>query len=170
MKTLDSIQLKIFHFGEEEDRQKLSRFLAFWTFSEKRIVFTNGCFDILHLGHIDYLSKSADLGNILIVGMNTDTSVKKIKGNGRPLINENARASILASLKFITAVVLFDEETPYELIKFISPVVLVKGGDYEPQTIVGCDIVKAKGGEIITLDFLEGYSTTSIINRIKEVL
>ena len=169
MKAIEVIRKKIFHFRDNESKAELARLLAFLAFKEKKIVFTNGCFDILHLGHIDYLSKSSDLGDVLIVGLNSDSSVKKIKGNGRPVNNENARATILASLHFITIVVLFDEETPYELIKFVSPDFLVKGSDYEPEKIVGYDILKAKGGEVVTIDFLEGYSTTSLISKIKEI-
>jgi len=167
MKTIEIIRKKIFDFRNEESRGDLSRLIAFFAFKEKKVVFTNGCFDILHLGHIDYLAQAADLGDVLIVGLNTDASVKKIKGDNRPLNDEHSRASILASLKFITVVILFDEETPYDLIKFISPDMLVKGSDYSPEEIVGYDIVKAKGGEITTIDFLEGYSTTSIIKKIK---
>ena len=167
MKTNDFIQSKIFHFNKEDELANLSRLLAFWTFKEKKIVFTNGCFDILHLGHIDYLSKAADLGNILIIGLNSDISVKKIKGDKRPINKEVSRATILASLNFVKAVVLFDEETPYELIKFIRPKILVKGSDYKPENIIGSNIVKENNGEIITIDFLEGYSTSSIINNIK---
>jgi D-glycero-beta-D-manno-heptose 1-phosphate adenylyltransferase len=169
MKTIELIQKKIFHFGNAENRENLSRLLAFLTFKEKKIVFTNGCFDILHLGHIDYLSKAADFGDVLIVGLNTDSSVRKIKGESRPINDENARATILASFNFITIVVLFEEETPAELIKFISPDFLIKGSDYEAEKIVGYDIVKAKGGEIVTIDFLEGYSTTTIIEKIKKL-
>jgi len=167
MNTYEFSQLKIFHFGKEEDVAKLRRSLAFWKFRDLKLVFTNGCFDILHLGHIDYLSRAADLGKILIVGLNTDASVKRIKGNNRPVNNEHARAITLASLRFVHAVVLFDEDTPYELIKTIRPDILVKGSDYEPEKIIGYDIVKEKGGEIVTIDFLEGYSTTSVIEKIK---
>jgi D-glycero-beta-D-manno-heptose 1-phosphate adenylyltransferase len=167
MNTFEHIQSKIFYFNKEEDLANFKRMLAFWKFRGFDLVFTNGCFDILHLGHIDYLSKAADLGKILIVGLNTDASVKKIKGNKRPLYNENARASVLASLGFINAVVLFDEETPYELIKTVNPDILVKGSDYEPEKIIGFDIVNKKGGKIITLDFIEGYSTTLLIEKIK---
>ena len=129
MKTNDLIQSKIFHFSKEDELANLSRLLAFWTFKEKKIVFTNGCFDILHLGHIDYLSKAADLGNILIIGLNSDISVKKIKGDKRPINKEVSRVTILASLNFVNAVVLFDEETPYDLIKCVRPKILVKGSD-----------------------------------------
>ena len=167
MKINDFIQSKIFHFNKEDELANFSRLLAFWTFKEKKIVFTNGCFDILHLGHIDYLSKAADLGNILIIGLNTDISVKKIKGDKRPVNKEDSRATILASLNFVNAVVLFDEETPFDLIKCIRPKILVKGSDYKPENIIGYDIVKENNGEIITVDLLEGYSTSSIIDNIK---
>jgi len=169
MKKIDLIQSKIYHFNKEEDKINLSRILAFWEFRNKKIVFTNGCFDILHLGHIDYLAKAADMGDILIIGLNSDVSIKQIKGDKRPINNETSRAMILASLKFATAVILFDEDTPYNLIKSIKPDILVKGSDYKPEEIVGYDIVKENGGEIITLDFLEGYSTSSIIERIKSL-
>lgn len=167
MKTLEAIQSKIFNFGNKEGREKFSRMLAYWKFREKKLVFTNGCFDILHLGHIDYLAKSADLGNVLIIGLNTDMSVKRIKGEKRPVNNEEARATAIATLGFVDAVVLFNEDTPYELISAIGPDILVKGSDYEPGQIVGNDIMKSKGGEIVTINFLEGYSTTSLITKIK---
>jgi rfaE bifunctional protein nucleotidyltransferase chain/domain len=139
-----------------------------WRFLQKKIVFTNGCFDILHLGHIDYLSQAADKGDALIIGLNADRSVSAIKGNKRPINNENSRAHVLASLSFVKAVVLFDESTPYDLIKFIQPDVLVKGADYKIEEIVGYDIVKAKGGEVATIGFLTGYSTSAIEQRIVE--
>jgi rfaE bifunctional protein nucleotidyltransferase chain/domain len=169
MNTYEFNKSKIFYFGKEEDTAKLKRKLAFWQFKSQSIVFTNGCFDILHLGHIDYLSKAADMGNVLIVGLNSDSSVKKIKGANRPINKENDRALILASLNFIKAVVIFEEETPYELIKTVKPDILVKGSDYDADTIVGNDIVKTKGGEIATIEFLEGYSTSSLIDKIKSV-
>lgn len=161
MNNLERISAKI------NDRWKLKNRLAIWRFQGKKIVFTNGCFDILHLGHIDYLSKAKDEGNILIIGLNTDNSVSRIKGKNRPITDENSRAKILASLQFVDAVVLFDEETPYELISFVQPDVLVKGSDYKPEEIVGYDIVKAKNGKVVTIDFLEGYSTTDIERKIK---
>ncbi|UCH14298.1 MAG: D-glycero-beta-D-manno-heptose 1-phosphate adenylyltransferase [Bacteroidales bacterium] len=144
----------------------INNWLAFWRFKKKTIVFTNGCFDILHRGHIEYLSKAAKNGDILIVGLNTDRSVKKIKGAGRPYQDEKSRAMLLAALHFVNAVILFNEETPYELIKLIQPDVLVKGGDYKPEEIVGYDIVKAKGGKVITIDYVGGYSTSDIIEKI----
>ncbi|MBU3926901.1 MAG: D-glycero-beta-D-manno-heptose 1-phosphate adenylyltransferase [Bacteroidetes bacterium] len=148
--------------------ETLSKALAVWELRGKKIVFTNGCFDLLHLGHIDYLSKAKDLGGILIVGVNTDNSVVRLnKGENRPITNELSRATIIASLFFVDAVVLFDEETPHELIKIVQPDVLVKGSDYKPEDIVGYDVVMAKKGEIRTIDYLEGYSTTAIEQKIK---
>ncbi len=162
MENLEIIKAKIFN------KESLKRELAVWRFKNKKIVFTNGCFDILHLGHINYLSKAKDFGDVLVIGLNTDDSVSRIKDEHRPVVNENARAMILASLHFVDAVVLFDEDTPYNLIKQVQPDILVKGSDYKTGDIVGADIVKANGGEIITIEFLDGYSTTSIINKLKE--
>lgn len=133
----------------------------------KSIVFTNGCFDILHRGHVEYLAAAASLGDILFLGLNTDASVRKLKGPNRPVNDEQARAVVLASLQAIGAVMLFDEDTPYELIKKVQPDVLVKGADYNPEDIVGYDIVKAKGGKITTIEFVEGFSTTRIIEKMK---
>ena len=162
MKRLEKIRKKIFNYNDAE----FSRMLAIWRFQGKKIVFTNGCFDILHLGHIDYLSAASELGDLLIIGLNTDQSVSKIKGNNRPLQDEVSRAFVLASLGFVDAVVFFGEDTPYNLIKSIQPNFLVKGADYKPEDIVGYDIVKNKGGEIVTIEFLEGYSTTAIERKI----
>jgi len=142
------------------------RMLTIWQFQGKKIVFTNGCFDILHLGHIDYLSKAKDMGDLLIIGLNTDLSVSKVKGKNRPIQNENSRAMVLASLGFVDVVVFFGEDTPYNLIKITQPDILVKGADYKPEDIVGYDIVKNKGGEVVTIEFLEGYSTTAIEKKI----
>ena len=141
--------------------------LAYWRFKNYRVVFTNGCFDILHLGHIDYLSKARSTGDILVIGLNTDDSVRRLKGSSRPINDQNARARILASFSFVDAVVMFDEDTPYELINMVQPDILVKGSDYKPEDIVGYDILKAKGGKVITIDFLEGYSTSGIVDKIK---
>jgi len=147
----------------------LQRALALWRFKGRKIVFTNGCFDLLHLGHIDYLSKAKDLGDVLIVGVNTDNSVKMLeKGDSRPITDENSRAVIMASLQFVDAVVLFDEETPYNLIKTVQPDVLVKGSDYRIEDVVGYDIVKNNGGKVISIDLLPGYSTTAIEQKIKQ--
>lgn len=131
-----------------------------------KVVFTNGCFDILHRGHIEYLSKAADMGDVLVVGLNTDASVRRLKGEGRPVNNEEARALVLASLSFVDAVVLFDEDTPYELIKAVHPDVLVKGADYKVEEIVGYDIVTSYGGKVETVPLVEGYSTTKLLSFI----
>jgi rfaE bifunctional protein nucleotidyltransferase chain/domain len=134
----------------------------------QKIVFTNGCFDILHQGHVDYLCKAKDLGHKLIIGLNTDASVKRQnKSPERPINTEQSRALILAALGFVDAIVLFDEETPYNLINAIQPNVLVKGADYKAEEIVGYDILKANGGEVITIELTEGFSTTALINKIK---
>jgi D-glycero-beta-D-manno-heptose 1-phosphate adenylyltransferase len=143
--------------------------LARWKFQDKRIVFTNGCFDIVHLGHVDYLSKAADMADILIIGLNTDASVNRIKGPGRPVNNEMARARLLASFFFVSAIVLFDEPTPYNLIKTIQPDILVKGSDYKAEDIVGYDIMQAREGKVVTIDFLEGYSSTGIMEKLKSM-
>ncbi len=164
MNNLELIQAKILN------RKKLENQLAVWRFKDKKIVFTNGCFDLLHLGHIDYLSKAKDQGDVLIVGVNTDASVQRLKGENRPVTDEVSRSTIMASLQFVSAVVLFDEDTPYDLIQQVQPDVLVKGSDYKPEDIVGYDVVKAKGGEIVTIDFLEGYSTTGIFNKIAGII
>jgi D-glycero-beta-D-manno-heptose 1-phosphate adenylyltransferase len=162
MSKLDLIQSKIYSRQDIEFERQLS----IWRFKGMKIVFTNGCFDILHLGHIDYLAKASELGNILIVGLNTDESVRKLKGGNRPIQDETSRAFILASLSFVSLVVFFGEKTPYELIKTIQPDVLVKGADYLPEDIVGFDIVSAKKGEIVTINYLEGYSTSLIEKKI----
>ncbi|MEM1405981.1 MAG: D-glycero-beta-D-manno-heptose 1-phosphate adenylyltransferase [Bacteroidota bacterium] len=140
-----------------------------WQNAGNKVVFSNGCFDILHLGHTDYLEKARALGQKLVVGLNTDESVKKLKGVSRPVNNELSRARILAALAFVDAVVLFNEDTPYELIKAIRPTVLVKGDDYLAENIVGADIVKANGGEVKTVSLVEGYSTSLLIEKIKKI-
>lgn len=162
MQMLDIIKNKIL------DLETLGRWIAYWRFHSKKIVFTNGCFDILHLGHIDYLSKAHDAGDILIVGMNSDASTKLLKGKNRPVNNQESRSVLLASLHFVDAVVIFNEDTPYKLIQFIRPDVLVKGGDYKTEEIAGYDIVQKNGGKVITIDLLEGYSTSGIEARIRD--
>jgi rfaE bifunctional protein nucleotidyltransferase chain/domain len=149
-------------------QQEISRFVNAKRFTGKRIVFTNGCFDILHAGHVDYLTQARDLGDILVLGLNTDESVKRLnKGPERPINNQDARAKILAGLGCVDAIVLFNEDTPYELINLVQPDVLVKGDDYKPEAIVGYDIVTARGGKVVTIPFLQGYSTTNIVNKLK---
>lgn len=135
----------------------------------KKIVFTNGCFDLFHLGHMEYLMMAKDLGDVLIVGVNTDESIRGLKGPKRPIMSEEHRCYNLAAYSFIDAVIPFEEQTPLELIKIISPDLLVKGSDYKPEDIVGYDVVKAYGGEIKTISTdlpSEIYSTTKIIERV----
>jgi rfaE bifunctional protein nucleotidyltransferase chain/domain len=131
----------------------------------KSIVFTNGCFDIIHAGHVLYLEQARALGDILIVGLNSDSSVKRLKGEGRPVNIQQNRALVLAALEAVSYVIIFNEDTPYELIKAIQPDVLVKGGDWKEDSIVGADIVRNKGGKVISLPFWEGLSSTSIIEK-----
>ena len=144
----------------------IKRKLAYWRFASKKIVFTNGCFDLLHYGHVHYLSKAASLGDVLVVGLNTDSSVSRLKGPNRPINEEQTRLHIIASLFYVSAVILFDEPTPYELIRQVQPDILVKGGDYKVEEIVGYDLVKAKNGEVITLPFVSGFSTSAIEKKI----
>ena len=132
-----------------------------------KIVFTNGCFDVLHKGHIDYLKKAKKLGDILVVGINTDNSIKRIKGKLRPINSLDSRLMILESLRMIDFVIPFDEDNPINLIQSLRPDILVKGSDYEIEEIVGHDFVKSYGGKVKTIDILEGYSTTKLINKIK---
>ena len=134
----------------------------------KKIVFTNGCFDLLHVGHIKYLSQAKDLGDILIIGLNSDKSVKKLKGNNRPINSFEDRAKLLAALKSVDLVIMFEEQTPENLIKEIIPDVLVKGGDYNIEEIVGYQTVIDNGGQVKTLSFYEGYSSTNYIDKINK--
>ncbi|MCH7590965.1 D-glycero-beta-D-manno-heptose 1-phosphate adenylyltransferase [PVC group bacterium] len=134
---------------------------------KKTIVFTNGCFDILHPGHVYYLNHAKNMGDCLVVGLNTDASVKRIKGPKRPLVCEKDRARVLASLESVDYVVFFDDDTPQKLIEIVKPDILVKGGDYRKDEIMGADIVKAYGGKVATIDFLDGFSTTEMISKIK---
>ncbi len=149
------------------DRNELIPHLSRWRFQSKKIVFTNGCFDLLHLGHIDYLAKAAEEGDLLIIGLNSDSSTRALKGPNRPINGQKQRAMVLASMQFVNAVVLFDDSTPLELIRQIQPDILIKGGDYKPEEIVGFDIVKAKNGIVKTIEFLPGYSTTYIEEKIR---
>ncbi|MFA5320264.1 MAG: D-glycero-beta-D-manno-heptose 1-phosphate adenylyltransferase [Candidatus Omnitrophota bacterium] len=138
--------------------------------SGRKIVFTNGCFDILHYGHALYLQQAAALGDLLVVGINTDASVRRLKGKNRPVVAQQYRAALVAALQSVDFVVLFDEDTPYGLIKALKPDVLVKGGDWRKEDIVGSDIVEAGGGRVAALDFVEGFSTSSIIDKIVQSL
>ena len=165
MDNLQLIKNKIHYKWKVESGTPHSQLSTFHAQGLK-VVFTNGCFDILHRGHVEYLSKAADMGDVLVVGLNTDASVKRLKGEGRPINNEEARALVLASLSFVDAVVLFDEDTPYQLIKTVRPDVLVKGADYQPEKIVGYDIVTSYGGTVATVPLVDGFSTTSVIAKL----
>ncbi|MCR4416156.1 MAG: D-glycero-beta-D-manno-heptose 1-phosphate adenylyltransferase [Ignavibacteria bacterium] len=133
----------------------------------KKLVFTNGCFDIIHRGHIDYLNRAKALGDYLVVALNSDESVRRLKGEGRPINKLEDRAFVIANLKAVDFVVSFDEDTPFEIISAIIPDVLVKGGDWSIENIVGRDIVEANGGKVYSLPYVENYSTTNIINKMK---
>lgn len=134
----------------------------------KKIIFTNGCFDIIHRGHVTYLNEAKSKGDYLIVAINSDASVSRLKGSTRPINNQEDRKFVLGNLKSVDQVVIFDEDTPYELIKKIQPSVLVKGGDWKVDDIVGSDIVLAKGGTVESVGFVEGHSTTSVIRKIQQ--
>ncbi|MES2268886.1 MAG: D-glycero-beta-D-manno-heptose 1-phosphate adenylyltransferase [Bacteroidota bacterium] len=148
---------------------QLQHTIAGWRSEGKKVVFTNGVFDLLHLGHITYLSKAAELGDKLIIGLNTDASVKRLKGESRPVNDQNNRAALLAALFFVDAVILFEEDTPRELITKLMPDVLIKGADYTVENIAGAKEVLANGGEVKTITLVDGYSSTAIINKIRMV-
>jgi rfaE bifunctional protein nucleotidyltransferase chain/domain len=163
MSVLNQIRQKI------QTREQLVSTLARWRAAGQRIVFTNGCFDLLHYGHLHYLAEARDLGTRLVVGLNSADSVRRLKGPTRPINDETTRAHMLAALEMVDAVVIFDEDTPLELIKTVMPDVLVKGGDWKPDQIVGSDLVLAHGGEVRSLPFVEGYSTTNIERKILQL-
>jgi rfaE bifunctional protein nucleotidyltransferase chain/domain len=149
--------------GKLIDTEEAARLFTAGFRKKNRIVFTNGCFDLLHRGHIYYLSRARDLGDLLVVGLNSDGSVARLKGEGRPLNDQKARAEVLGALVMVDYVILFEEDTPLNLIRKIRPDMLVKGGDYKVEEIVGHAEVTSWGGKVITIPLLEGYSTTSII-------
>ena len=161
MSHLNTLNNKIFTL--EELKAKTNS----WKENGQKVVFTNGCFDIVHRGHIEVLARTADLGDKLIIGLNSDSSIQKLKGEDRPIINEQSRAVLLAALSFVDAVVLFSEDTPLNLISTLVPDVLAKGGDYEIETIVGYEIIQQNGGEVILVPFVDGFSSTAIIEKIK---
>lgn len=161
MEKIDWIKSKIKTLSE---LQALSHT---WKTLSKQIVFTNGCFDILHHGHLDLIAKAADQGNILVVGINSDASVKRLKGSERPINDENDRAFQMASLLCVDAVYIFEEDTPLATIEALQPQVLVKGGDYTLDAIVGAQETIARGGRVAIIPFVKGYSTTSIIKKIQ---
>jgi len=139
-----------------------------WRMKGDRIVFTNGCFDILHRGHVEYLQEAAALGERLIIGLNSDASVRRLdKATDRPFNDQDSRAKVIAGLRFVDAVVIFDQDTPLELIQALGPDVLVKGGDWKPEQIVGADVVKARGGEVRSLKLVDGFSTTKLVEKIR---
>lgn len=146
----------------------ISRYVNAKKFTGKRIVFTNGCFDILHAGHVDYLTQARDLGDVLVLGLNTDESVKRLnKAPERPVNSQETRAKVLAALGCVDAIVYFNEDTPYDLIKLVQPDILVKGNDWKLEDIVGNDIVKANGGNVVAIPLLLGFSTTDLIAKLK---
>jgi len=150
------------------DLVHVERLANIWRMKGDRIVFTNGCFDILHRGHVEYLQEAAALGDRLIIGVNSDDSVRRLgKAADRPLNDQDSRAKVLAALRLVDAVVIFDQDTPLELIKTIGPDVLVKGGDWKPEDIVGSDVVKKLGGEVRALKLVDGFSTTSLVEKIR---
>jgi len=163
MRRTDIIPYKIFKLGD------LLKIIARWRFLGKSISFTNGCFDILHDGHIASLSHAASEGDILIVGLNSDASTKRLKGNERPVNNENSRALLLASFAIVDAVVIFEEDTPLNLLKAILPDVMVKGGDYRIDQIEGAKEVIANGGRVVINPIVEGFSSTRIMEQIKNL-
>jgi len=138
-----------------------------WKATGNKVVFTNGCFDIIHRGHIEVLARTANLGDKLIIGLNSDQSIQKLKGKDRPIIDEQSRAILLAALSFVDAIVLFSEDTPLKLISALLPDVLAKGGDYEIETIVGHEIVQKNSGKVKLVPFVDGFSSTTIIDKIK---
>ena len=161
-KSLEILNSKIL------DKERLLVKLTDWKEENKKIVFTNGCFDLIHLGHIEVIARSADLGDILIIGVNTDNSIKRLKGKNRPIVEEISRAKQLAALEFVDAVVLFDQDTPIDLIKIINPNIITKGGDYNTDQVIGNDIVTQNDGEVVIIPLTQGYSTTSILEKIKD--
>ena len=160
-KQLNKLKAKIFNIKD------LSQIIKEWRLNGDKIIFTNGCFDLIHLGHLEILARSADLGDKLIVGINSDMSIKKIKGNSRPIIEEDSRAKQLAAIEFIDAVILFNEDTPYDLISFINPDIITKGGDYKKNDVIGNELMNKKAGEVVIIPLTQGFSTTSILEKIK---
>ncbi len=152
------------------DRVNAISIINEWKSNGEKIVFTNGCFDLVHRGHVDYLEKASEKGDRLVLGLNTDASVKRLKGPSRPIVDQDSRAILLAAFQFVDLVVFFDEDTPYELIKMLVPNVLVKGADYKVEDIVGYDVVCGNGGSVETIEFVEGFSTTNIISKIADEL
>ena len=154
--------------GKIQTREELQRLIHNFKKSGKRIVFTNGCFDILHVGHVRYLEQAKSLGDVLVVGINSDRSVRGLKGPRRPILPVEERGEILSGLGCTDYITVFDEPTPFELISLLQPDVLVKGGDWTPEQVVGREVVEGSGGRVVILPFVEGSSTTNIIETILE--
>jgi D-glycero-beta-D-manno-heptose 1-phosphate adenylyltransferase len=162
MSPLQQIEAKIVTWSQAQVQA------ANWRSAGERVVFTNGCFDLLHYGHLQYLAEARGLGQRLILGLNSAASVRRLKGPQRPINDEKTRAWQMASLVFVDLVVVFEEDTPLDLIRALEPDILVKGGDYRLEDIVGADLVLARGGQVLTLPFIPGYSTSSIEEKIKK--
>tara|TARA_B110000908_G_scaffold57245_1_gene69816 strand:+ start:431 stop:922 length:492 start_codon:yes stop_codon:yes gene_type:complete len=162
MSTLQNITSKIYTLSDLKIQTDK------WKEKGDKIVFTNGCFDLLHRGHVEILANTADLGDRLVIGLNSDISIQELKGKNRPIIDENSRAILIASLQFVDAIVLFSEETPEKLIETINPNILAKGGDYKVTEIAGHKVVLENGGEVILVPFIDGFSTTNIVDKIKK--
>ena len=162
MSNLKNIKYKIYSLSDLKIQSDK------WKENGEKIVFTNGCFDLVHRGHIEVLANTADLGDKLIIGLNSDSSIKELKGENRPIMDEISRAILLASLQFVDAIVFFSEETPYKLIETLVPDVLAKGGDYEVTEVAGHEVVLENGGEVILVPFIDGFSSTNIIEKIKQ--
>lgn len=161
MSSFQHIESKI------QDWSQIRQTVINWKKQGLKVVFTNGCFDILHYGHIYYMAEASDLGNKLVIGLNSADSVRRLKGPHRPINDELTRQHLLAALEFVDAVVVFEQDTPYELIQVVLPDILVKGGDWQTKDIVGSDIVLANGGEVKSLPYIQGYSTTNIEQKIR---
>ena len=162
MNNLKNIKSKIYSLSDLKIQSDK------WKENGEKIVFTNGCFDLVHRGHIEVLANTADLGDRLIIGLNSDSSIKDLKGENRPIIDETSRAILLASLQFVDAIVFFSDETPLNLIETLVPDILAKGGDYKITEISGNEVVLENGGEVVTVPLKDGFSTTNIVDKIKK--
>lgn len=162
MSNLKNIKSKIYSLSDLKIQSDK------WKENGEKIVFTNGCFDLVHRGHIEVLANTADLGDKLIIGLNSDSSIKELKGENRPIMDEITRSILLASLQFVDAIVFFSEETPYKLIENLVPDILAKGGDYKVTEISGNEVVLENGGEVILFPFIDGVSSTKIVEKIKQ--
>lgn len=160
MTSFQKIQQKI------KNTTEAVQIISQWKRNQEAVVFTNGCFDLIHTGHLRYLAEASDLGHRFVIAVNSDASVSRIKGKGRPIKDEQTRMLLLAALSFVDLVVLFDEDTPAEIIAALKPDILVKGGDYEEENIVGADMVKQNGGKVVVIPFVEGYSTSNYEQKI----